>query len=63
MKNLQEHDPSLFPLRRVRLLWHPESPGMRVPVRTLWFRRRDFATLSEVLRYYRAVELVEALRG
>lgn len=48
---------------RVVLLWHPDSPGIRVPVRLTWWRFRPsgFATISDVLRYYRARDLVEAL--
>jgi len=38
------------------LLFHPESPGMRIPVVRNWWQRllypKDFATLSEVLFYY-----------
>lgn len=49
-------------MSRVVLLWHPESPGVRVPVRLTWWRRRrsGFATSGDVLRYYRAVELAGA---
>lgn len=46
------------------LLWHPDSPGMKVPVRRRWLRRRsDFATLADLGRYYAARELVDAMRG
>lgn len=50
---------------RIELLWHPESPGMRVPVRLTWYRRRPsgFATINDTLRYYSAVELVGAHRS
>ena len=41
----------------ILVLWHPDSPGMRVPVRRSWlgrlFKPADFATLGEVLAYYR----------
>lgn len=47
--------------REIRLLWHPDSPGMRVPVRVWPWSRREFATLTETLRYYRALALVRAL--
>jgi hypothetical protein len=44
------------------MLFHPDSPGMRVPVMRGWLGRlvkpADFATTSEVLTYYRALELV-----
>lgn len=48
------------PAMRVVLLWHPDSPGMRVPVRLTWWRWRPsgFATLGDTLRYYKARELV-----
>ena len=46
----------------ILLLWDPESPGMRVPVRRGFFGRlfkpSDFATISECLAYYRALRLV-----
>ncbi|MHB1125253.1 MAG: hypothetical protein ACYC0T_21395 [Ramlibacter sp.] len=42
---------------RELLLWHPDSPGVRVPVRRgvlgRLFKPRDFATLGEVLSYHR----------
>lgn len=41
-------------LREERVLWHPESPGMRVRVRVWRWSRREFATLGQVLRSYRA---------
>lgn len=49
---------------RIALLWHPDSPGMRVPVRLTWWRRRPsgFATLGDTLHYYAARELVNAAR-
>lgn len=44
------------------LLWHPDSPGMRVPVMRGWLGRllkpAEFATAGEVLAYYQALELV-----
>jgi hypothetical protein len=49
---------------RVVVLWHPDSPGMHVPARLAWWRKRPsgFATPGDVLRYYRACDLVEAMR-
>ena len=45
-----------------KLLWHPDSPGVRVPVVRGWlgrlFKPAEFATTGEVLAYYRALELV-----
>jgi len=39
------------------ILWHPESPGMKVTVYRNWLQRllypKDFATLGEVLRMYK----------
>lgn len=34
--------------------WHPESPGSRIRVWRPWWRckRREFATLTEVIRTY-----------
>jgi len=42
------------------LLWHPESPGMRVLVKPSFLRRlglirAPFATLGEVIRHYKVV--------
>jgi hypothetical protein len=49
---------------RLLLLWHPDSPGMRVPVRRGWlgrlFKPAEFATLGEVIAYHQALELVQA---
>lgn len=55
---------SAFLRPRITLLWHPDSPGMRVPVRLTWYRRRPsgFATIGDTLRYHRARALVEAAR-
>lgn len=37
-------------------VWHPCSPGSKVVVVRSWFQKlvypKEFATLSEVLRYY-----------
>lgn len=34
------------------ILWHPESPGMKVTVRRNWFQRliynKDFASINEI---------------
>lgn len=40
------------------ILWHPESPGMKVDVQPSWLRqmwivRSEFATSGEVIRMYR----------
>lgn len=47
-------------------VFHPESPGMRVPVvRGFWgrlFKPRHFATDSEVSRYYDVLHLTQGLR-
>lgn len=45
-------------LKERRVLWHPESPGSRVPVFVYPWSRRRFATIRQVLRYYRALQLV-----
>ena len=46
---------------QLMLLWHPDSPGMRVPVRRGWIGRllkpAEFATFGEVLAFYRALDL------
>jgi hypothetical protein len=51
----------------ITMLWHPDSPGIRVPVRRGWlgrlFKPSEFATPGEVLAYYRAYELVAVARG
>jgi hypothetical protein len=53
-------------MNAITLLWHPDSPGMRVPVRRSWlgrlFKPVEFATVGEVLTYYRALELVQCER-
>lgn len=47
------------------LLWHPESPGMRIPVVRSWWQKlvypEDFAILGEVLKYYAYREAFEML--
>ena len=44
------------------LLWHPDSPGVRVPVirnrLQMLLYPKYFATLGEALKYYKAIELV-----
>ena len=50
---------------RFLILWHPDSPGARVPVRVgllrrLGLRRSPFATLGETVAFYRALTLVRA---
>jgi len=52
---------SPFLSKRPVLLWHPDSPGMRVMVKPSLLRRfgivrAPFATLGEVIRHYREVE-------
>lgn len=38
------------------VVWHPESPGIRIPVVRSILQRlfypKEFATINEVLRYY-----------
>lgn len=42
--------------RKGYLLWHPESPGMKVPVVRNWLQRlfypKYFATLTETIKWY-----------
>lgn len=49
------------------VLWHPESPGVRVPVVRSWWQRlfypRKFATISEVLRHYAYQDALKAMKG
>jgi hypothetical protein len=44
------------------ILWHPDSPGMKIPVVRNWLQRlfypKDFATLGEVLKYYKYKEVM-----
>jgi predicted double-glycine peptidase len=48
------------------LLYHPESPGIKVPVVRNWWQRllfpKDFATLSETLKYYKYCEAFKLLK-
>lgn len=41
--------------KTIKLVWHPESPGMKMFVYRTWWQRlwrpKDFATLGEVLRH------------
>lgn len=48
------------------VLWHPDSPGMRVPVVRTWWQRliypTDFATIGESLKYYKYEEAFKMMR-
>lgn len=41
--------------KKVKLVWHPESPGMKMMVFRNWWQRlwrpKNFATLGEALRH------------
>lgn len=49
----------------VQILWHPESPGMRVYVIRNWWQKlfypEEFATLGESIKYSDAIKLVRAM--
>lgn len=64
MSNWESHDGEHWrqavPIGKV-MLWHPESPGVRVIVRPSFWRRigivrSEFATYGEVLRMYREMD-------
>jgi len=45
------------------LLWHPDSPGMKVPVVRTWWQQllynAEFATLSEAIKWNRYCEVLK----
>lgn len=46
----------LFCKRRTKIVWHPNSPGMKIQVKRTcfedFFKPANFATISEVLKRY-----------
>lgn len=42
---------------KASILWHPESPGMKVAVVRSWWQRciypKEFATLNETIKDYK----------
>jgi len=47
------------------VLWHPDSPGMKVSVVRSWWQKtiypKDFATIDETLKYYAYQKAFEML--